>query len=266
MASRAQQKEEARQRRIAEERERSERARRQRRLQMILGTILIAVILVVAAIAISSGGGSSAPKVGSAAAKKDAATVSGLLGGIPQSGATLGSASAKVTVTEYGDLQCPICKDFALGIQNQLIDKDVRTGRVKLVYRSLCTATCNGPNPTIFPTQQAAALAAGVQNKAWNYIELFYHEQGTEGTNYVTDSYLNGLASQISGLNYSKWLSDRTSSTLTGQVTADQQAAAGKNFSSTPTLDIKGPKGEAQPIVGVPSSYSALESAIKSVS
>jgi protein-disulfide isomerase len=267
MASRAQQKEEARQRRLAEEQARTERARRQRRLQMILGTILIAVILVVVAIAVSSGGGgNSAPKVGSPAAKKDAAEVGTLLAGIPQSGNTLGSSSAKVTVTEFGDLQCPVCRSFALGIQNQLIANDVRSGKVKLVYRSLCTATCNGPNPNVFPTQQAAALAAGLQNRGWYYIELFYKEQGSEGTNYVNDAYLNGLASQVPGLNYSKWLSDRSSSTLTGQVTADEQTASGKNFTSTPTLDIAGPKGEAQPIVGVPSSYSALESAIKSVS
>ncbi len=267
MASRAQQKEQARQRRLAEEQARAERARRQRRLQMILGTIIIAVVVVGVGVAISSGGGgSSVPKVGSATAKKDAAAVGGLLAGISQSGNALGSSSAKVTVTEYGDLECPVCKDFALGIENQLISGDVRSGKVKLVYRSLCTATCNGPNPNVFPTQQAAALAAGLQNKEWNYIELFYNEQGSEDTNYVNDSYLNGLASQIPGLNYSEWSSDRGSSTLTGQVTTDEQAAAGKNFSSTPTLDIVGPKGEAQPIVGVPSSYSSLESAIKSVS
>ncbi len=267
MASRAQQKEQARQRRLAEEQARTERARRQRRLQMILGTIVVAVVLVVVGIAVSSGGsGNNAPKVGSAAAKADASKVSTLLAGISQAGNTLGSPSAKVTVTEYGDLECPVCKDFATGIENQLIANDVRSGKVKLVYRSLCTATCNGPDPNVFPTQQAAALAAGLQNKEWDYVELFYNEQGTEDTNYVNDSYLNGLASQIPGLNYSKWLSDRGSSTLTGQVTADEQAAAGKSFSSTPTLDIVGPKGEAQPIVGVPSSYGSLESAIKSVS
>ena len=42
---------------------------------------------------------------------------------------------------------------------------EVRSGKVKLVYRSLETATGNGPNPGVFPTQQAAALAAGLQSK-----------------------------------------------------------------------------------------------------
>ncbi len=264
MASRTRQKEEARARRLDEERARSERERRQRRTRMLGGVLLGAVILVVVAIAISSSGGSSTPAPTSSAAKQQAATVSSLLSGIPQSGSTLGSPSAKVTVTEFGDLECPICRDFALGAENQLISTDVHSGKVKLVYRSLETATGNGPNPGVFPSQQAAALAAGVQGKGWDYIDLFYHEQGQEGTAYVTPSYLDGLARQIPGLNYAKWLADSKSSALTAQVTADGQAAAAKGFNSTPTITIQGPKRAAQPIVGT-TDYGTLEASINSV-
>jgi len=264
MASRTKQKEEARARRLDEERARTERDRRQRRMRMLGGVLLGAVILVAVAIAISSSGGSSTPAPTSAAAKQQAATVSSLLSGIPQSGSTLGSPSAKVTVTEFGDLECPICRDFALGAENQLISNDVHSGKVKLVYRSLETATGNGPTPGVFPSQQAAALAAGLQGKGWDYIELFYHEQGQEGTAYVTPSYLDGLARQIPGLNYAKWLADSKSSALTAQVTADGQAAAAKGFNSTPTITIQGPKGAAKPIVGT-TDYGTLEASIKSV-
>jgi protein-disulfide isomerase len=265
MASRTKQKEEARARRLAEERARQERARRQRRLRTLGGTVAAAVAVVVVAIAISIGGGKSTPKLGSAAAQKDGTVVAGLLGGISQGGSRLGSPNAKVTVTEFGDLQCPICRDFAEGAEQKLISNDVRSGRVKLVYRSLETATGNGPDPQIFPTQQAAALAAGLQNHAWDYILLFYKLQGAENTSYVNDSYLNGLAKLIPGLNYSKWQSDRTSSSLTAQVQTDQQDAASKGYNSTPTILVQGPKGQAQAIVGN-TDYNTLESAIKSVS
>ena len=265
MASRTRQKEEARARRLDEERAHTERDRRRRRTRTLGGVLLGAVILVVVAIAISSSsGGSNTPAPTSSAAKQQAATVSSLLSGIPQSGSTLGSPSAKVTVTEFGDLECPICRDFALGAENQLISSDVHSGKVKLVYRSLETATGNGPNPSVFPTQQAAALAAGLQGRGWDYIELFYHEQGTENTAYVTPSYLDGLARQIPGLNYTKWLADSKSPTLTAQVTADGQAAAAKGFNSTPTITIQGPKGASQPIVGS-TDYGTLEASIKSV-
>ncbi len=264
MASRTKQKEEARARRLAEEQARAERVRRTRRLQMLAGLVGVAIVVVVVAIAISSSGGGAPPKLNSPAAKQASSTVNALLAGIPQSGNTVGSPSAKVTITEYGDLQCPVCKDFALSAENQLLKNEVRTGKVKLVYRSLETATGNAPDPSIFPTQQAAALAAGMQVHAWDYIELFYHLQGAEGTAYVNTSFLQGLAKLIPGLNYTKWNSDRTSSALTNQVTADGQAAQAAGYNSTPTIVFQGPKGQ-KPLVGAVS-YSQLQSAITSVS
>lgn len=265
MASRTKQKEAARARRLAEERSRQERERRQRRLRMIGGVVLGAVAVVAIAIAISSGGGGSSGLQTGAKLTATKATVNNLVAGIPQSGNTIGSPSAKVTVTEFGDLQCPICRDFALGAENELISKDVRSGKVKLTYRSLETATGNGPNPGVFTTQQAAAGASGLQQRAWQYILLFYHQQGTEDTNYVNDAFLTGIAKQVSGLNFSKWSSDWHSPSVTSQVTADQQAASAKGFNSTPSIVVQGPKGQAQPIVGAVS-YSDLEKAINSVS
>jgi protein-disulfide isomerase len=265
MASRKEQKEAARQRRLAEEQARAERARRDRRLRMLGGTLVGAIALVAVAIAISSHGSSAkviAPT--SPAAKKAQATVNTLLAGIPQQGATLGSPSAKVTVTEYGDLVCPICKDFALGAENQLIANEVKSGKVKIVYKALETASGQA-NGSMFVPSQTAMLAAGNQKKAWNYIELFYHEQGDETSSYVTDNYLGGLAKQIPGLNFSQWSSDRGSSTLSSQVGADTASAAAAGFSSTPTLVVSGPKNQAQPLVG-DQTYSAMQTAINSVS
>src|SRR5947199_358000 len=100
----------------------------------LAGIVLIAVIVVGVAVAVLSNSGTKAgPAVGSPGAKKAVADVNGLLNGIPQSGSRLGSKTAKVTVTEYGDLQCPICRDFALGAQQQLIANEVRAGKVALV-------------------------------------------------------------------------------------------------------------------------------------
>jgi protein-disulfide isomerase len=167
-------------------------------------------------------------------------------------------------VTEFGDLVCPVCKSFALGAENQLIANEVRTGKVKLVYRALETASETANNSEFVPGQMAA-LAAGQQKLGWNYIELFYHEQGDETSSYVNDNFLGGLAKQVPGLSYSQWSSDRQSSSLSEQVTKDTQAASTAGYQSTPTIVIAGPKSQAQPIVGS-TSYAALQSAIKSVS
>ena len=60
------------------------------------------------------------------------------------------------------------------GAEKQLIANEVKTGKVKLVYKSFETATANGPDAEQWSNQQAAAYAAGAQGKAWNYILLFY--------------------------------------------------------------------------------------------
>jgi protein-disulfide isomerase len=261
MASRTKQKEEARARRQAEEQARAEKAQRDRRLKMGGGVVLIAAAIVAVAIAISTGGGNKTVNPTSSSGKQTASTVNTLLAGIPQSGMTLGSPSAKVTLTEYGDLECPVCQSLALGAENQLIQNEVRSGKAKIVFRSLETASQSSPIPNAFQNQQVAAYAAGLQNLGWYYVELFYHQQGQEGTGYATESYLDNIAKQIPGLNYSKWLADRKNPSLLAQLQADQQAASARAINSTPTVIVSGPKGTSQPIVG-PGDYSTYQQAI----
>ena len=137
----------------------------------------------------------------------------------PGSGATLGNPKAPVTMTYYGDLECPICQDFTLqGGFPQLVANDVRDGKVKVVYKAFQTAT---HDPNVFKDQQVAALAAGQQQKFWNFAELFYHEQGAEDTGYVTENYLQGLAEQVPGLDLTKWETARNDGALATQVAAD---------------------------------------------
>jgi protein-disulfide isomerase len=282
MASRTKQKEEARARRLAEERAAAERAQRARRTRTLGGVLVAAVVVVGVIIAISVGSGNSAPKpvkAGSAASRANVAAVSKLLAGIPQSGQTLGNPNAKVTITEYADLECPVCDAFALptsastsdgtggtGYLDQLVNQYVRTGKAKIVFRSLESATGNGPNSSMWTQQQTAAYAAGLQNKAWYYIELFYYEQQSETSPYVTPAFLQAVAKQVPGLNISRWAADRQSQSLQAQVTNDGQVASARNFVYTPTIVVQGPKGQATPIQSLPSSYGQLTSEINAVS
>jgi protein-disulfide isomerase len=267
MASRKEQKEAARQRRLAEEQARQERAARERRLRMLAGMVLAAAAVIAAAIAISSSsGGATGLQKGAAKNATDTA-VQSFLAGIPQSGNVLGNPNAPVTMTYYGDLECPVCQAFTLGNSGggwpQFVSNEVRKGKVKVVYRAYETAT---RDPSVFKNQQVAALAAGKQNKFWNYIELFYHEQGAEDTGYVTDSYLSGLASQIPGLNISQWQAARNDSSLGQQVTADVNSAVALGVNGTPTMLAKGPKGQSPLCCGSIPTYSQLQQLVRQVS
>jgi protein-disulfide isomerase len=188
-----------------------------------------------------------------------------LLDGIPQAGTRLGDPNAPVTVVMFDDLECPLCRDFALaGGLPSLIQRDVRDGQVKIDYRSFCTATCNGPGRTVFDTQQAAAYAAGEQHLFWDYALLFYREQGLEDTGYVTRQYLDRLAEQIPGLDLQAWQADRGEPKLLSQLRADTAAANSAGIAGTPTLIVEGPRGRKLLPGGTPT-YAELRRAIEQV-
>jgi protein-disulfide isomerase len=234
--TRKERREQARsQRRALEEAEAASAARRTRLTQ--LASVVAVVVAAIVIILVATGGSSSPKKVapGSKAAGETEHIVTSLVAGIPQNGHTIGKPTAPVTMQYYGDLECPICKDFTLGALPTLIQKWVRTGKLRIEYRSLETAT---REPEVFKTQQVAALAAGKQNKMWNFIETFYHEQGEESSGYVTENYLQGIAKQVPGLNLSQWTSDRNEPSLLKQIESDGEAAASAGFNGTPSFLI----------------------------
>jgi protein-disulfide isomerase len=177
-----------------------------------------------------------------------------ILTGIPQSNESLGRSTARVVVTLYGDLECPLCAQFVLSHAfARLISNDVRAGKARIVYRSFCTATCNaGPSRRVFVSQEVAAYAAGAQRRFWQYAMLFLQQQGREGTNYATEAFLDRLAREDPGLEFARWLSERTNPALARELKDEGRAANRQNIQATPTLIFTGPRGVMR-LVGVPS-------------
>jgi predicted DsbA family dithiol-disulfide isomerase len=89
----------------------------------------------------------------------------------------------------------------------------------------------------VFLAQQVAALAAGKQDKAWDFIETFYRERG-EGSGHVTERFLEGIASEVPGLNLSQWNRDRTDRQLVDEIAADALAAQTAGLHGTPSFLI----------------------------
>jgi protein-disulfide isomerase len=234
--TRKQRREQARaERKALEEAEAAGAARRKRLTQLgsVLGVVVVAIVVVL--IATGGGGGSGGKIETGAKAVPLVNKIEAEVGGMAQNGDTIGASTAPVTLQYFGDLECPICKDFTLGALPTLLQKWVRAGKLRIEYRSLETAT---REPEVFKIQQVAALAAGQQRKMWQYMELFYNQQGEESSGYVTEKYLQGLAKQVPGLNLTQWTSDRNSATLNNQLAADAQAANNAGFTGTPSFLI----------------------------
>lgn len=167
---------------------------------------------------------------------------------IPQNGAVLGDPSAKVTVTEWGDFQCPFCKDFAQNSQPQLIADYVKTGKVKLEFKNF---------PFIGPesvTAAEAAACAADQNKFWAFHDTVYANQQTENSGAYTTSRLEKIAS-AAGLNTDQYKTCMSKGTHTADVAATKAAAQAIPIKSTPSFVINGK-------VIVWSNYDGLKTAI----
>jgi uncharacterized OsmC-like protein/protein-disulfide isomerase len=83
-----------------------------------------------------------------------------------------GSASAAVTVLEYGDFACPFCAE-AHTVVTALLDRF--GGELRFVFRA-------NPRSHLFPHAQRAAEAAeaaGAQGKYWEMHDLLFHNQPT---------------------------------------------------------------------------------------
>jgi protein-disulfide isomerase len=235
--TRKQRREAARaERRALEEAEAASAARRKRLTQLggVIGAVVVAIVVVLIATGGGSSGGSGKVETGTKAVPL-VNKVEAELAGTTQKGNIIGASTAPVTLVYFGDLQCPICRDFSLGALPKLLQQQVRTGKLRIEYRSLETAT---REPEVFKIQQVAALAAGKQNKMWQYIELFYNQQGEESSGYVTEKFLQGIAQQIPGLNLAQWTSDRNDTALPNQVATDAQIANNEGFRGTPSFLI----------------------------
>jgi protein-disulfide isomerase len=209
--------------------------RRRRMVQLGALATLAAAIVVAALIALSQSG--SDEPGGGEASSESAQLVDAQLRGLPQRGVALGEADAPVRVVEFGDLQCPVCRDFAEQVLPRLIDQEVRDGEVELEFENF---TIIGPQST---DAALAALAAGEQGRYWSFIELFYRNQGAENSGYVTDSFLESIAEGAGVDDLDRWNADRSSAALQRRLAAVQDEAARLGLNSTPTFLVEGPNG-----------------------
>jgi protein-disulfide isomerase len=187
MSSREKQKDEARAERAARERAAARAERRRRQLLQLGAVVAVAAVAIVGLILLSQRSDDK-PNAASGAAVAGVADARAMLRGIPQAGTRLGDPKAPVVLTEFADLQCPFCRDYALNVLPQVIERYVRTGRLRLELR---LRRFIGPDSDI---AGRAAQAAATRDRMWNFVDLFYRNQGQENSHYVTDAFLSRIA------------------------------------------------------------------------
>lgn len=244
-------REERREERLREESDVERQERRQRLLKLGAAAAFLAIVAVAVAVVVSQSQGG-----GGGGSVADAGLVGKELEGIPQSGLVLGRPSARVTLFEFGDLQCPVCKAYSEEIVPSVIESEVRGGKAKIEFR----------NFTIISQESvpagAAAIAAGKQGRGWNYLELFYRNQGTESSGYVTDAFMTKIARGAGVPDIARWNRERKSKAILDQVARTTAEAQRLAFSGTPSFAVEGPASHGLKTLETPNSAAAIEEAI----
>ena len=155
-----------------------------------------------------------------------------MLAGIPQAGLTLGNPSAPVEMMELSDLQCPFCRNFSRDTLPTLVERYVRTGRLLLVFH-------NFPILGAQSTRAARlAVAVSLQNRMWGFIDVFFANQGREGSGYVTDDFLRRVAGSVPGVDVDRAMADIDAPFVTEQLDRAHGVAGAFNVRGTPSFLI----------------------------
>lgn len=146
-----------------------------------------------------------------------------------------GTSSAKVTIVEYGDYQCPACGIVDPTVKRIL--KDYKNS-IYFVFR-------NFPLPMHANAQLAAktALAAGQQNKFWEMHTKLYESQSQwsdKSSSQARELYIE-YAKEL-GLDTQKFINALDQNTGNAKIQKDQDDAYKLGVNSTPTFYINGIK------------------------
>jgi protein-disulfide isomerase len=246
-------REQRREERLREEQQAGASERRQRLIKLASAAAFLALAVVAVLIVISQGQSDG----GDAGNIVDAKVVDQELAGIPQKGMILGDPGAKVRLLEFADLQCPVCKGYSEEVLPQVIENQVRSGEARLDFR----------NFTIIDAQStpagAAAIAAGEQGRGWNFVEVFYRNQGAERSGYVTEEFLTAVAKAAGVSDIPRWNRERKSTRVLKEVAASSSEAEGLGFTGTPSFALEGPATSGVETLGTPGSAGSLESAVE---
>jgi protein-disulfide isomerase len=217
-----------------------------RRVRVGAAALLILIVVGVAlGLAFDRGASSttSVPARGSLAnGVPGASEVDRLLKGISQHGNVLGSPTAPATLIEYVDLQCPYCQQFETQAMPTLFKNYVRTGKVKIELRPIAFI---GPDSQ---TGRFASIAAGKQNKQFNFVQLVYLDQGAENTGWLNSGRITAVAASIPGLDVPRLLEQQGSAATEQQAGSFDQQAKADRITATPTLLVGRSGQTARPV------------------
>ena len=155
----------------------------------------------------------------------------------------LGSASAPITIVEFGDYQCEMCYHWYHNTRADVIDNYIDTGKANLVFMDLPFLGRDS-----IPAAQAT-YCADDQGKYWEYHETLYNFQEAIDNGWASKDRLVSFAFNLD-MNLDEFNDCMDSSKHAKRVKANYDESQRLGAEATPTFLIISPDGAAKKISG----------------
>ena len=226
---------------------------RQANRKVLLGAAA-GIVGIAAAVALAfefTGGGSSSSSTSNVGTLPDAAASLAEFKGIPQRGNVLGKPSAPVTLVQYIDLQCPACRAFETEVMPSIVQRYVRSGKLKVESRPIAFI---GPDSLL---GRRATIAAGRQNRLYDFAQLLYANQGAENSGWLNEDMVSSAAKSIPGVDVQALLDESNSSEVETAAKTYESQATDDGVRGTPALYVGKTGGKRAPVAADQASLSA---------
>jgi len=156
----------------------------------------------------------------------------------------LGTSTAKITLIEFGDYQCPFCKRHYDNTLSLIKEHYIDTGKVRFVFRDL---------PLSFHVNAYAAAEASEcadeQDAFWGMHDLLYGQQKEwMDESDPTDAFMTFAG--ILKLNTTDFRRCLDSDDMQDEIDDDADDASASGVNGTPGFWILGPNGQTKQISG----------------
>jgi len=169
----------------------------------------------------------------------------------------LGSSSAPVTIIEFGDYQCPKCKEWFLNTKPDIVTNYIDTGKANLIFVDIAFLGKDS-----IPAARAT-YCAEEQEQYWDYHAFLYTNQMGIDNGWANMDSLKGYANNL-GLDMDLFVSCMDSGKYTKRVQFNTEESQKNGITGTPTFIIVGPQGQQERILG-PQPFAVFEKTIDSM-
>lgn len=163
-----------------------------------------------------------------------------LVAGIRQLGDRLGPDDVPVAIDVFTDVQSPTSASYQLAVIDPLIEDYARTGEAKLIFRQFPL----GGKPLTLGG--IAAEAAGLQDRQWQYAELFMRNLDEVPERGVTQDFLDQVASSTPKLDVTQWEQDFEGAEAQDLARADELLATELKLTADPAVVVTGAAGSEE--------------------